>query len=64
MSDYYAEERRRRQIERENLRAQRLRELDEALTAVRTHEADVLSAEERDALTAAARAVASLRQVW
>lgn len=64
MSDYYAEERRRRQIERENLRAQRMAALEQALYDVRTHEADVLSAEERDALTAAARAVASLRQVW
>jgi hypothetical protein len=50
--------------DRENLRAQRMRALDEALTAVRVDERDVLSADDVDVLAAAARVVASLRQVW
>jgi hypothetical protein len=60
----YRERADRAAADRENLRAQRFRELDEALTAVRTHEVNVLSAAEQDTLTAAAAVVASLRQVW
>jgi hypothetical protein len=48
----------------ENARAARMRALDEALRAVRLEDADVLSADEKDALDAAQRAVASLRQTW
>lgn len=41
-----------------------MRALDAALRAVRLEDADVLSADEKDALDTAQRAVASLRQTW
>jgi hypothetical protein len=64
VSDYYQRRRWEAERDRENLRAQRMRALEEALHAVRTYEDDALSADERVALAEAARAVDSLRRVW
>lgn len=50
--------------EMENQRVARLRALDEALTAVRQHDEDVLDAEDLAALNRVQEVVNDLRRVW
>lgn len=65
MTDTYYRDRTNRWLaEQENARAGRLRALNEALTAVRTQDEDVLDAEDLAALNAAQAVVNDLRRTW
>jgi hypothetical protein len=61
---YYRDRIARAAVEAENARVRRMEALQEALYAVRTQDDEVLSPDQRAALSAATDAVADLRRTW